>query len=73
MSKTETVEVTVKVHKGILQFLKDIIASTEYENVDKYLEEAVRSRVEGDIENDMFNPDLNKVTERYGLKGVFSS
>ena len=69
----ETVKVTIEVPKGIMQFLKDIIPSTEYEDVQKYLEEAVRSRVGSDIENDIFNPKLKKVTERYGLEGVFSS
>jgi len=69
----ETVKVTIEVPKGIMQFLKDIVPSTEYEDVQKYLEEAVRSRVEGDIENDIFNPILKKVTERYKLEGVFSS
>ena len=69
----ETVKVTIEVPKGVMQFLNDIIPSTEYEDVQKYLEEAVRSRVEGDIENDIFNPILKKVTERYKLEGVFSS
>ena len=69
----ETVKVTIEVPKGVMQFLNDIIPSTEYEDVQKYLEEAVRSRVEGDIENDIFNPILKKVTKRYKLEGVFSS
>ena len=71
--ETETVKVTIEVPKGIMQFLKDITPATEYENVQKYLEEAVRSRVEGDIENDMFNPDLKSVMKRYKLEGVFGS
>ena len=66
----ETVEVTVKVPKGIMQFLNDIIPSTEYETVQAYLEEAVRSRVEGDIENDIFNPKLKEVVKRYKLEGT---
>jgi len=69
----ETVKITLEVPKGVMQFLNDIIPSTEYEDVQKYLEEAVRSRVEGDIENDIFNPILKKVTERYKLEGVFRS
>ena len=69
----ETVEVTVKVNKGFLQFLKDIIPSTEYENVDEYLEDAVISRVRSDIEGDIFNPKLEEVTKKYKLEGVFCS
>ena len=69
----ETVEITIKVPKGITRFLEDIIPSTEFESVQEYLEEAVSSRVEGDIENDMFNPKLKEVTKRYNLEGVFSS
>jgi len=71
MSEKELVEVTVKVPKGIMQFLNDIIPSTEYDSVDEYLEEAVRSRVEGDIEGDAFNPTLKAVAERYNLKEEF--
>ncbi len=69
----ETVKVTIEVPIGIMQFLKDITPATEYESVQKYLEEAVRSRVEGDIESDMFNPDLKSVMKRYKLEGVFGS
>ena len=48
-------------------------SSTDFESVKEYLEDAVRSRVEADIEGDMFNPKLEEVTKKYKLEGVFSS
>ena len=71
MSKTETIEVTLKVPKGIMQFLNDIIPSTNYDSLHEYLEDAIISRVQADIEGDMFNPTLKAVAERYGLKEEF--
>ena len=76
MSKTETyetVKVTIEVPKGIIQFLADIIPSTTYESAQEYLEEAVVSRVRGDIESEIFNPQLKAVVKRYKLEGVFNS
>jgi len=73
MSEQKSMKVTVNVPKGIMKFLEDIIPSTDFESVTEYLEDAVRGRVESDIEGDMFNPKLKVVTERYGLEGVFSS
>ena len=67
-AKTEVV--TINVAGGIMKFLEDIIPSTEYESVKDYLEEAVRSRVEGDIENNMFTPKLKEVVKRHKLEGV---
>jgi len=69
--KKESVEVTLKVPKGIIQFLNDIIPSTEYDSVQSYLEDAIIGRVQGDIEGDIFNPVLKSVAERYGLKEEF--
>ena len=72
MSEKETVEVTVNLPKGLIQFLEDIIPSTDYENVKNYLEDAIISKVEGDIEGDIFNPNLKSVAEKYDLKEVFA-
>ena len=69
----KTVTVTVNVPEGIMQFLNDIIPSTEFVSVKEYLEDAIVSRVQSDIENDCFNPILKKVTERYKLEEIFSS
>ena len=54
-----------------MQFLNDIIPSTNYDSVQEYLEDAIIGRVQGDIEGDMFNPTLKAVAERYGLKEEF--
>jgi len=71
MSAKELVEVTVKVPKGIMQFLNDIIPSTNYDNIQEYLEDAIIGRVQADIEGDTFNPTLKAVAERYDLKEEF--
>ena len=73
MSQKETVEVTVKVPKGIMQFLDDIKGITWFKTVNEYLEDEIISRVEGDIENDCFTPKLKEVVEQYNLEGVFDS
>jgi len=73
MSKTETVEVTLNVPKGLIQFLKDIIPSTSYDSVQEYLEDCIISRVEGDIDADIFTPKMKEVIKRYKLEGVFNS
>jgi hypothetical protein len=70
-TKTELVEVTVKVPKGIMQFLTDIIQASNYDSVDEYLTDAIISRVEGDIDGDVFNPTLKSVAKRYNLKEEF--
>ena len=71
MSEKKLVEVTLKVPKGIMQFLNDIIPSTNYDSVQEYLEDAIIGRVQADIEGDMFNPTLKAVAERYSLKEEF--
>jgi len=71
--KIETVEVTLNVPKGILQFLKDIIPSTNYDSVQEYLEDCIVSRIEGDVDADIFSPKIKQMVKRYNLKGVFSS
>jgi len=71
MSEEKYMEVTVKVHKGILQFLNNIIPSTNYDSVQEYLEDAIITRVEADIDGDVFNPTVKAVAERYGLKEEF--
>ena len=71
LSETETVTVTVRVPKGIIQFLNDIKGTGEFDTVEQYLEEAIISRVQADIENDQFNPTIEKVTEKYNLDKIF--
>jgi len=71
MSEKEIVEVTVKVPKGIMQFLNDIIPITYYDSVQSYLKDAIISRVEGDIDASVFYPTVKAVAERYGLKEEF--
>jgi hypothetical protein len=71
MSEKKYVEVTVKVPEGIMQFLKDIIPSTNYDSVQEYLKDTIISRVEADIDGDIFNPTVKAVAERYGLKEEF--
>ena len=66
------VEVTVKVPEGIMQFLNDIIQSTNYDSVQEYLEDTIISRVEANIDGDIFNPTVKAVAERYCLKEEFS-
>ena len=71
MSETELVEVTFKVPKGIIQFLNDIIPTSKYDNIQEYLKEAIISRVEGDIDADIFSPSVKGVAEKYDLKEEF--
>jgi len=71
MSEKKYVEVTVKVPEGIMQFLNDIMPSTNYDSVQEYLKDAIISRVEADIDGDMFNPTVKAVAERYNLKEEF--
>jgi len=71
MSEKELVEVTIKVPKGIMQFLNDIIPVTNYDSIQEYLKDAIISRVEGDIDANIFYPDVKRVAERYDLKEEF--
>jgi len=71
MSEKELVEVTVKVPKGIIQFLNDIIPTSKYDNIQEYLKDAIISRVEGDIDADIFSPSVKGVAEKYDLKEEF--
>jgi hypothetical protein len=71
MSEKETVEVTVKVPKGIVQFLNDIIPVSKYDSLQEYLTEAIVSRVEGDIDADVFSPTVKSVAIKYSLKEEF--
>ena len=70
-SEKESVKVTVNVPKGIMQFLNDIIPVSNYDSVQSYLTDAIISRVEADIDGDVFNPTVKAVAERYGLKEEF--
>ena len=67
----ESVKVTLRVPKGIVQFLNDIKGTGEFDTVDQYLEEAIISRVQSDIENDVFTPTIEKVTAKYNLDKIF--
>ena len=72
MSKEkELVEVTVKVPTGIIQFLNDIIPASKYDSLQDYLTESIISRVEGDIDADIFSPSVKAVAEKYDLKEEF--
>jgi len=71
MSEKELVEVTVKVPKGIIQFLNDIIPTSKYDNIQEYLKDAIISKVEGDIDADIFSPSVKGVAEKYDLKEEF--
>ena len=71
MSEKKLVEVTLKVPEGIMQFLNDIIPLTNYDSVQEYLKYAIISRVEGDIDADIFYPTVKAVAERYDLKEEF--
>lgn len=71
MSKKETVEVTVKVPKGIVQFLNDIIPVSKYDSLQDYLTDAIISRVEGDIDADVFSPSVKGVANKTDLKEEF--
>jgi len=70
-TKKESVQVTVKVPKGIIQFLNDIIPASKYDSLQEYLEDAIINKVEGDIDGEIFNPTLKAVAEKYGLKEEF--
>lgn len=71
MSKKETVEVSVKVPKGIIRFLNDIIPASKYDSLQEYLTDAIISRVEGDIDADVFSPSVKGVAIKYDLKEEF--
>ena len=71
MSEKELVEVTVKVPKGIIAFLNDIIPASKYDSIQEYLKDAIISRVEGDIDADIFSPSVKGVAEKYNLKEEF--
>jgi hypothetical protein len=70
MSK-KTVAVTLEVPEGLMQFLEDIVPSTEFETVQDYLKDAVIAKVAGDIEGEYFNPTLKNVAKKYNLKEEF--
>ena len=72
MSEKETVEVTVKVPEGLIQFLNDIIPASNYDSIQDYLKDAIISRVEGDIDAGIFVLSVKAVAERYNLKEEFN-
>ena len=72
MSAKETVEVTVKVPEGLMQFLNDIIPASNYDSIPDYLTDAIISRVEGDIDAGIFVLSVKAVAKRYNLKEEFN-
>ena len=65
MSEEETVEVTVKLPKAIVEFLKDMTS-----NMEEYIVHNIVQMVEADLEADEFyNP--KQVVEKYNLMPVF--
>ena len=71
LNKTETVEVTVNVPKGLMQFLEDNKANNEFDTVKEYLEDALIDRTRADIDASVFAPTVEGVAEQYGLKKEF--
>ena len=67
----KTVTVTLEIPEGLMKFLEDIVPSTDFESEKEYLEDAVISKVEGDIDGDFFRPTLKNVAKKYGLKEEF--
>lgn len=65
--KQETVEVTMKLPKAIVDFLKDA-----ERDVAKYIEKNVVGCVMSDLECDFLHiPKVEEVIRKYGLKPVF--
>ena len=71
MSEKETVEVTLNIPKGLIQFLNDFRAATGFDTVKEYLEYGLVDRVRADIDGDYFRPTVKSVAEKYGLKEEF--
>lgn len=68
MSKEETVEVTLKLPKAIVDFLKDM-QTTLNMTVEEYLVFSIIQAVGADLDtNDVFVPSPAELVERYGLK-----
>jgi hypothetical protein len=54
--------------KGVLE---DIRKAVWFDTVDQYLENAIVSRVQADIDGEVFNLTVKAVAERYTLKEEF--
>jgi len=67
MSKQETVEITVKLPKAIVDYLKCMKS-----DVAEYIQSSVVGYIQADIEFEHMHPILpEKVMEKYGLKTIF--
>ena len=67
---TEHVEVTLKLPKRLVDFLKDKEEITDM-TVKEYLERAIIQSVGADLdEGDTFVPQPEEIIKKYGLKGI---
>lgn len=67
MSKQETVEVTLKLPKAIMDFLKDMAPSIEM-TVEEYLTYSIIQAVAADVDTfDVFVPTWKQIVDKYGL------
>lgn len=69
--KTEYVEVTLKIPKGLIDFLEDMKACFDC-SVKEHLEITLLDSIKAQIEADfIFAPTVESVVEKYHLEGVF--
>lgn len=67
MSKEEYVEVTLKLPKGLLEFLNDMKACFDC-SVEEYLEYSLLDTLRAQIEADfIFSPTVEDVAKKYGV------
>ena len=67
MSKEDYVEVTVKIHKGIVAFLRDMEKVLNM-TMEEYVEYSIYQSVGADLEtHDVFVPEVKETIEKYGL------
>jgi len=70
MSKQETVEVTLKLPKAIVDFLKDSEKALEM-TMEEYLVYSIMQVVGADIDTlDTFVPTPKQIVKQYGLKAT---
>lgn len=67
----ETVEVTLNLPKGLMDFLNDYKVATGFDTIKAYLEDAVVDRVRADIDAGTFSPTVKAIAEEYNLKEAF--
>lgn len=67
MSKQETVEVTVKVHKNVVAFLRDMEKTLDM-TLEEYIEYGIYQMVGADLDTyDVFVPKVEEIIKRYDL------